>query len=94
VRAAGYRSLCTSRMGLTPARCDPYGVRRMMVVRPYDLGRFRRIIDGERRLYLAMRARDELLGAAKRLLGNDRYVALRLRAFALVERLRRRGQRA
>jgi peptidoglycan/xylan/chitin deacetylase (PgdA/CDA1 family) len=90
VRAAGYRSLCTSRMGLTPARCDPYRVRRMMVVRPYDLRRFRRIIDGDLRLYFAMRARDELLGAAKRLLGNDRYVALRLRAFALAERLRSR----
>lgn len=87
VRAAGYRSLCTSRMGLTPARCDPYGVRRMMVVRPYDLDRFRRIVVGDRRLYFTMRARDELLGAAKRLLGNDHYVALRLRAFGLVRRL-------
>jgi peptidoglycan/xylan/chitin deacetylase (PgdA/CDA1 family) len=90
VRAAGYSSLCTSRLGLSPQRPDPFGVPRMMVVRPWGLDRFRRIVDGDRALVLSLRVRHQLLGVAKRLLGNERYVALRLRVFETATRIRRR----
>jgi peptidoglycan/xylan/chitin deacetylase (PgdA/CDA1 family) len=89
VHAAGYRSLCTSRMGLSPQRPDSFSVPRMMVVRPWDMERFRKIVNGDQRLVFSLRARHVFLGVAKRLLGNERYVALRLRAFELASRLRR-----
>jgi len=82
-RRAGYASLCTSAIGLNPTPLDPFGVRRMMVLSGWSTDLLRRVIDGDRRLYLELQGRQALLGAAKRALGNKLYDRLRAAAFAL-----------
>jgi len=80
-RAAGYVSLCTSEMGLNSRPPQLWRIRRIMVVRPWDLDRFRGFVSGDRLLYWRMEARQQLFAGAKRALGNKRYVRLRARAF-------------
>jgi peptidoglycan/xylan/chitin deacetylase (PgdA/CDA1 family) len=89
VRRAGYRSLATSEIGVNPPVVDRFAVRRMMVLRPWDLPVFYRIVDGDARIYLQLQARQGLLDWTKRALGNTRYQALRARALKIVETLRR-----
>jgi peptidoglycan/xylan/chitin deacetylase (PgdA/CDA1 family) len=77
-RRAGYRSLCTSLLGTNPIPPpDPYRIQRVTVQRHLDPATFRRLIDGERRLYLRLQARQQALDLAKRALGNERYQRLR-----------------
>lgn len=78
VRRAGYRSLCTSLIGTNPIPPpDPYRIQRVTVQRGLDLSTFRRLIEGERPLYLRLQARQQALDLAKRALGNERYQRLR-----------------
>jgi peptidoglycan/xylan/chitin deacetylase (PgdA/CDA1 family) len=82
-RRAGFASLSTSVTGLNPAPPDPLAIRRLMVLSSTSLEELRRLVDGDPRLLLRIQARQALLGAAKRALGNRLYDRLRAAAFAL-----------
>jgi peptidoglycan/xylan/chitin deacetylase (PgdA/CDA1 family) len=79
VRAAGYDSLATSRIGVNAAGADAFALARVPVYRQTTLGEFRKLSRAR-----GLRARQLpglVLDAAKRVLGNDSYD--RLRRFVL-----------
>jgi len=91
VREAGYRSLCTSTVGVNSSPVpDPFRIRRAMMIRSFDEAALGRIIDGDRWFYLTLQTRQRALGLAKRAMGNQRYEQLRALAFGALQRLRRR----
>jgi peptidoglycan/xylan/chitin deacetylase (PgdA/CDA1 family) len=81
---AGYRSVSTALVGVNAPLPDAFAVRRVVVLRPWDLATFRRVVEGDRLLYLEMQARHRMLAVVKRGLGNRRYEDLRARAFSIL----------
>jgi peptidoglycan/xylan/chitin deacetylase (PgdA/CDA1 family) len=77
VKRAGYASLGTSRVGQNHPGGDPFGIRRVMIQRGFGPELFRGIVEGRRRVYLGLQARQWLLDSAKRALGNRAYDLLR-----------------
>jgi peptidoglycan/xylan/chitin deacetylase (PgdA/CDA1 family) len=74
-RAAGYRSVLTSRTGVNYAHSDPYRLARVAIDRSLSSSEFLRICQGKS--LRARRAREIILNTAKRLLGNIAYKRLR-----------------
>ncbi len=75
---AGYRYLCTSRLGLNSlAELKPYALKRIAVTRQMELVLFQRLVRGDRWELGRRIARQRLLDGAKRLLGNRLYERLR-----------------
>jgi peptidoglycan/xylan/chitin deacetylase (PgdA/CDA1 family) len=90
VRAAGYGSLCTSTVGVNESPPNPFGVRRTMMIQPFDDPRtLERILAPDPLFYLKLRTRQEVLEVAKLAMGNPRYERLRGLAFGAMRRLRR-----
>jgi peptidoglycan/xylan/chitin deacetylase (PgdA/CDA1 family) len=90
VRRAGFWSLCTSRAGLNPSPPERFAIRRLMVLRSWDVEMLRRVLDGDMSLLVRQRLRQEGLGLAKRALGNQRYDRWRGVAFGALDRIRSR----
>lgn len=73
-RECGYRALCTSRPGVNEATTDPMQLRRIAIRCDTDAATVRRYADGEVRREAA---RATVLELPRRLLGRQRYAALR-----------------
>jgi len=87
VKRAGYASLALSRVGRNadpPA--DRFALARVTVLRDHDPAHVRRLVAGDRRTYLKLRARQVFLGRARSLLGNRGYDLLRGKALDLARR--------
>lgn len=76
-QALGYCSIGTSIIGSNPVPPDLYHVRRIMMLRAWNLEMFRQILDGHPWPYFYLRFRQGVLDFAKQSLGNRRYVAVR-----------------
>ena len=77
-RNAGYRVICTSEVGVwVPGRSSCWNVPRFAMLAGTGTEQFLRWIHADRRELLKQRTRHSLLSAAKRLLGNERYVRWR-----------------
>ncbi len=86
-RAAGYRALCVSRIGLWRSRDDPFAIPRVPVKQNTGLPLFERLARGDGAPLRALRARQMLRNGLKRAMGVDLYLRLRRAA------LRARGGR-
>ncbi len=76
-REVGYHHVCNSELGLNPAGCDPFTLRRIPVTRNTSLEQFRRLVTGDRWEMGRRRVRQQILGGMKRLLGNRIYERVR-----------------
>jgi len=75
---AGYRVVCTSEVGVwSPRGGDCWNVPRFAVLAQTDITQLDRWVRADRRELFRQRARHGVLSAAKRLLGNERYVRWR-----------------
>lgn len=86
-RRAGYRSVSTSLMGPHGRRPNPYRVRRMMILRHWDMVRFDRIVKEQRSEHLLLQARQAGLQAAKSALGTRGYEVVRKVAINVLEKI-------
>jgi len=85
-RRAGFRTVATSRAGLASIRQNAYDIPRMPVNRGLSPAGFASLCDGRLAVYAPAIVKERALWAAKRALGNDRYVALRGAARRLLGR--------
>jgi peptidoglycan/xylan/chitin deacetylase (PgdA/CDA1 family) len=76
-RAAGYRALCVSRIGLWEPRADPYSIPRIPVKADTPLVLFERACRGDGAVLRGLRARQVVRNALKRGLGTGAYLRLR-----------------
>lgn len=74
-RAAGYRSVATSRIGANRQRSDPFCLARVAVLSQTSAPEFERLIQGEK--LLRRRMTQMLLDTGKALLGNATYERIR-----------------
>jgi peptidoglycan/xylan/chitin deacetylase (PgdA/CDA1 family) len=85
-RAAGYESVANSRVGLCHLPARPFGLPRVAIRVGLVDAHFARLCLGDRRTYAAAALREAVLGGAKSLLGDQRYVRWRKRALTLLGR--------
>ncbi len=93
VRAAGFRSLCTSVVGVNDVQPFPFALRRLAVLRGLGPDEVGALADGRRGLLWREQLRKGLLDGAKRVLGNARYQDLRGRVLTVRAALRHRRTR-
>lgn len=77
-RAAGYRTVATSRIHANSKSTDPFALGRVAMMRDTKLKAFSSLCDGSGLWQLAMR--DSIRQGAKRILGNSFYDRVRARA--------------
>lgn len=85
-RQAGYHSMCTSRVGRAPRRPDPYGVKRLAVLRGVDDATLAGMVRGDLQVLAKLQGRAALLDGAKRIFGDRGYDALRGVAMRVLKR--------
>jgi peptidoglycan/xylan/chitin deacetylase (PgdA/CDA1 family) len=76
-KAAGYRSLATSRASANSSQTDPFSLGRVVIMRVTDQATFQQLCQGHGLLRMRLRASSRAL--AKRLLGNSLYDRVRAR---------------
>jgi peptidoglycan/xylan/chitin deacetylase (PgdA/CDA1 family) len=76
-KEAGYRSLATSHAHANSPSTDPFELGRVAVMRDCTVGPFQQVCSGD--ALWKMRLKESTRGAAKKLLGNERYDRLRAR---------------
>ncbi len=77
--AVGIEYVFTSSTGLCNAGNFPFAIPRCAIRRDLSDTDFARIVNCDASLYRRIRVRSNVLGAVRRMLGNDRYMALRER---------------
>jgi len=87
-RAAGYRALCVSRIGLWRPAADPFAVPRVPVKQETPIDLFERLARGESAPLRALRTRQAVRNALKRALGVDVYLKVRRALLGLKDRSR------
>jgi peptidoglycan/xylan/chitin deacetylase (PgdA/CDA1 family) len=76
-KEVGYRALCTSIVGYNDLNSDLYSLRRWVIRRNTKLSTFDSIVRGKHSVLAYHKARYFFLGGFKKVLGNQRYVAVR-----------------
>jgi len=87
-RAAGYRALCVSRIGLWRQAADPFAIPRVPVKLETPLDLFERLARGDAAPLRALRARQAVRNALKRTLGVGPYLRVRKALLGLKDRCR------
>jgi peptidoglycan/xylan/chitin deacetylase (PgdA/CDA1 family) len=75
----GYRAICTSVIGYNDLNSDLYSLKRWAIRRNTELPTFSSIVHMKHSVVAYCKARYFLLGGLKKILGNQRYVAIRER---------------
>lgn len=73
----GYQGICTSKAGYNTLKTDLYSLRRWTIKGNMDISAFRSIVEMNPLITLRYRMEYLTLDSLKRILGNERYIALR-----------------
>lgn len=88
-RCAGFESICTSQIARNQSPLDPFSICRLMIFAEWNVCTFRRLVDDEFPYLFILQVRQELLDAAKQILGNQHYEQARAVAKKLIDKTRK-----